>query len=308
MQKLFCMETEYIPKPVKDCYHVFSDGTRLPILCDEDRDYVVMMNLIPIVALSSGVKVLALEVMSTHFHSVLRGSAKGVEKFKREIKRLIVRHFNRDGLSDRVYNSIKIEVDAIKDEEELRRKIIYVFRNCTEAGFEFLPEDYPWGPGYAYCHKRNNNYRKVSNLTYRDACKSFRTRLQLPKDWEYDEKGMLVPSSYMDLDYLRSTVFRTPRQYIAFLNVKKKDLADMEAADARPFLERKSEGQLHREAIKMSSEFFGQDIKHLSQAEKLSIATKLWTDKKTFSISQLARHTRLNVDLLRAVLHVPARE
>lgn len=141
------MENEYIPKPVNDCYHVYSDGTRLSILCDEDRDYVVLMNLIPIVAYYCNLSVLALEVMSTHFHAVIRGASKGVEKFRTEVKRLIVRHFNKDGLGDRVARSIDIEVDAIKDEEELRRKIIYVFRNCTEAGYEFLPEDYPWGPG-----------------------------------------------------------------------------------------------------------------------------------------------------------------
>ena len=276
------------------------------VLCDEDGQFVLMMNLIAVVACYCHLKVLALEVMITHFHCILRGRPDSVSKFKTEIKRLIVRHFNKDGHPERVKNSIWIQANPIRDDEELRRKIIYVFRNCTEAGYEYLPENYPWGPGQTYCHPtETGKYKMVSGLSYREQCRMFRTRVKLPGRWEYNADGMLVPRSYLDMEYLKNEVFLSPRQFIAFLNVKKKDLAEMEAADARPFLDRKDESNLRKEIRRRSQNQYGREVLQLSQAEKIELATQLWNERKTLSIKQLARLTRLNRDILRVILHVP---
>lgn len=299
---------EFAPKPVKDCYHVYSDGTRVLVLCDTEEDFIYMMNQIAVAAFFCNVNLLSVEVMRTHFHIVVRGQQEKIAKFKIELKRLIVRRYNRDGKGELVKNSISIVADPIKDMEELRRKIIYVFRNSTEAGFKNMPEDYPWGPGRAYCHERRSQNRKVGSLDYREACRMFRTRVKLPENWEYDDKGMLVPESYLDKDYLDGEVFQSPRMFIAFLNVRKKDLAEMEATDARPFLEKKDEGRLLRELETASQKQYGRTIKQLSQADKIELATRFWNEGKTLSIKQLARLTRQNEDVLRAILHVPRRE
>ena len=211
----------FAPKVIDDCYHIYSDGTRLSVLCDTDEDYVFIMNQIAITSLYCNVRILCQEVMRTHFHLIARGAPDKIQKYKREIKRLITRRYNRDGLGDIVKDAIQIAVDPIKDDEELRRKIIYVFRNCTEAGFRLLPEEYPWGPGLVYYRQDKTTYRKVSELDYREQCRLFRTRVKLPQNWEFDAKGMLVPRSYFDTQYLHNEVFLSPRQFIAFLNVKK---------------------------------------------------------------------------------------
>ncbi len=295
---------DFVPKPIHDCYHIYSDGTRILVLCDEDDDFILMMNLIAVVAYYCHLTVLALEVMSTHFHCILKGAPEGIVKFQKEIKRLIVRHFNRDGHPERVKNSIWIQADPIHDEEELRRKIIYVFRNCTEAGFEFLPEDYRWGPGRSYCHSdKEKSYKKVCDLGYREQCRLFRTRVKLPGDWEYNSDGMLVPRSYMDINYLKNNVFVSPRQFIAFLSVKKKDLAEMEAADAKPFMDKKDENKLRKEIAERSRTKYGRDVLQLSQGERIELATQLWSERKTLSIKQLARLTRSDLTVLKAVLH-----
>lgn len=298
----------FAPKPVDNCFHVYSDGTRLVVLCDSDNDFIYMMNQIAVASCFCNIRILALEVMRTHFHIVVRGAPDKLDKFRRELKRLIVRRYNRDGLGDLVKNSIDIQVDRILDDEELRRKIIYVFRNCTEAGYEYMPEDYPWGPGYVYCREGKSEFKRVGDLDYRDICRFFRTRVKLPPEWEYDEKGMLVPASYIDQEYLTQKVFLTPRQFIAFLSVKKKDLAEMEAADARPFLEKKDESKLLKEVEATSQDMFGKAVAGLTQANKIDLAVRLWNDRKTTSVKQLARLTRNNVDVLRSILHVPPRE
>lgn len=302
------MEQTFEPKPVKDCFHVFSDGTRVVVLCDTEQDSIYMMNQIAVAAFFCQLRILSLEVMRTHFHVIVIGSPEKVEKFRRELKRLIIKRYKRDGLADLVKNSIDIRIDPILDDEELRRKIIYVFRNCTEAGFEYMPEDYPWGPGAAYCRQNKTIYRRVGELTYRDQCRMFRTRVHLPPEWEYDLNGMLVPRSYIDLEYITKKVFLTPRQFIAFLNVRKKDLADMEAADARPFLEKRDEAQLLKEIKSASQKLYGALPGQIGQANRLELATRFWTEGKTTSIKQLARLTQNNEDVLRAVLHVPKKE
>ena len=271
----------FAPKVIDDCYHIYSDGTRLSVLCDTEEDYVFIMNQIAITSLYCNVRILCQEVMRTHFHLIARGAPDKIQKYKREIKRLITRRYNRDGLGDIVKDAIQIAVDPIKDDEELRRKIIYVFRNKT-------------------------TYQKVSELDYREQCRLFRTRVKLPQNWEFDAKGMLVPRSYFDTQYLHNEVFLSPRQFIAFLNVKKKDLVEMEAADARPFLEKQDEGKLLKEMEYESTRRFKKPIKQLSQADKIHLATYFWNERKTLSVKQLARLSRLNEAVLRAIVHVPA--
>ena len=108
----------------------------------------------------------------------------------------------------------------------------------------------------------------------------------------------------MKINYLKQAVFVSPRQYIAFLNVKKRDLAAMEAADARIFLERKEEDALRHEISQCCERVFGKRITQLTQADKLAVALQMWNARRTFSVKQLARLTRLDVDLLRTVLHI----
>lgn len=294
---------DWITKRINDCFHVYSDGTRLDVLFETDEDKRFMMNLIPIAAHFCGLRVICPEVMDTHFHVIVRGHADKIEKFKREIKRLLVRYFRRDGRGEIVKNSIWINADAIQDEDELRRKIIYVLRNCTEAGFPLLPDNYPWGPGKAFFQADDANTHRVSDLSYREACKIFRTRIHMPENWEYNDMGILIPRTYMDMQFITKSVFTSTRQFIAFLNARKSDLTDMESADARAFMEHRDESKLREETKSRCQKQFNRPIKQLTKAERIIIAKQLWDERCTFSIKQLARVTNLNADVLRVILH-----
>ena len=298
---------EYTPRPVNDCYHVYSDGTRLTVLCETEEDYVFVMNRVAVVSYYCHLGVLGLEVMRTHFHVILRGQADQVTKFALEIKRLCSRYFNKLGMRERANQWLQLQIDPIHDEDELRRKIIYVFRNCTEAGFEYLPEDYPWGSGAVYCRRNHEGAKKVGQLDYNDLCRLFRTRVKLPGLWEYDHHGMLIPGSYMDLQYLHQKVFVSPRQFIAFLNVRKKDLIEMELADAKPFMEKKDENKLRKEIEDASMNRYNRPVSALTQTQRTELASQFWNERKTLSIRQLARLTRSDPEILRAVLHIPSR-
>lgn len=297
------MDTNYVNKTVSDCFHVYSDGTRMEVLFETEEDCVVGMNLLAVAAYQCQLKILCPEIMKTHFHVVLKGEAQHVRKYMGEVKRRLTGYFRQTGRAHIVKNAIQIVADPILTEEELRSKIIYVFRNCTEAGFRLLPEEYAWGPGYAFFHKTKAG-KAISTLSYREQCRLFHTRVKLPEKWEFDYRGMIIPSTYIDLDYIHARVFQSTRQFLAFLNVKKRDAAEMEAADARVFLERKDEDSLRKEIDRCSKHLYNVPVRNLPESNKIVIATKMWTERKTFSVKQLARLTRLNPELLRTVLHI----
>ena len=298
------MENVWTPKPIKDCFHVYSDGTLVYSLYETKEDHVFMMNRIIITARSCLLRVIISEVMRTHFHVIVRGSPENIDKYLREIKRLIVRYFRKMGKPEYVKDTISIRADSILDEDELKRKIIYVFRNCTEAGYPYLPENYPWGPGRVFFQENEPLIikHKVGDLSYREQCRLFHTRIKLPGDWEYDNDGMLIPRSYLDLEYVQGEVFTSIRQFLAFLSVKKKDLQEMEVADKRRFLEQKDESALRKEADTDSRRKFGKPVCELSEANRLTLALQYWNERKTFSIKQLARIVQADVSLLKAVL------
>ena len=298
------MDNTWSQNPVKDCFHIYSDGTLVHSLYDTEDDRVFMMNRIVLSAFSCHLKVIIPEVMRTHFHVIVRGEPEKIDKYLRELKRLIVRYFRRIGKPEAVNNTIRIRADSILDDDELRRKVIYIFRNCTEAGYPYLPENYPWGPGRVFFQTNETAAirRRVGDLSYREQCRLFRTRIKLPSEWEYDSKGMLIPYSYIDLNYIHGSIFTSIRQFIAFLSVKKKDLQEMEVADKRRFLEQIDESALREQAEEDSRTLFGTTVSELSEANRLTLAMRFWNDRKTFSIKQLSRIVQADVSLLEAVL------
>ena len=294
---------EWEEKPVKDCFHVYSDGTRLSVLFDTDEDKVHAMNLFPLLAYRFGIRIFCVEVMDTHFHLVVHGRQEKVGKMAGEIKRLLSRYFRSTGRPHFVKDGIHIGIDSIPDEVKLMGKIIYVFRNNLDAGGRLLPEDYRWGIGATLFHRRDaSKYSKVGDLGIRERERLFRTRIRIPDGWLYDDAGMLVPFSYIDVDYVER-LFTSPKRYIAFLHIRKKDLAEHDAECARVFLEENDAQHLRKDADKESRFHFRRPVPALSQAERLLLAKILWQKGATFSRRQLARAVRLAPELIEAVFH-----
>ena len=296
---------EWEVKPVKDCFHVYSDGTRIAVLFDTEKDKVFAMNLFPVLAHHYDIRIYCLEVMDTHFHLVVCGPQEKVGKMVAQIKRLLSRYFRSTGRSHFLKDGIRIAVDPIPDEEKLMGKIIYVFRNNLDAGGRLLPEDYPWGIGTCLFHRKDpSKYHRVGDLHVKERDRFFQTREPLPANWLFDDAGMLVPFSYIDFNYLENRLFGSPKRYIAFLHVRKKDLADHDAECARKFLEDNDARQLRMEADKESRlRYDGRPIQKLTQAERLEVARILWQKGRTFSRKQLARAVRLSPELIEAVFH-----
>ena len=301
-----CVMENYVPyerHPVEDCYHIYSDGTRVSVLFERDEDKVYGRNLIAVLAFKYHIRVYCDVVMDTHFHLVGQGDPEAIAKFMAEMKRLLARYFRQTHRPELVKEGIWIKADPLADDVEVMRKIIYVFRNPLDAGDSLLPENHPWGVGRLFFQKDTAvAAKRVGNMTLDERRALFHTRIDLPADWEVDANGMLLPRCYIDLAEVHR-LFRSPRRFLSFLFVRKKDLTEHDAQCARPFLEIRADKQLRADANAESQRLFHRPIANLSEPDRLRIATTLWQNRRTLSRKQLARATHLNPAILEAVFH-----
>ena len=289
--------------PVQDCYHICSDGTRVSVLFELPEDKVFAMNLMAALAYRYHLRVYCPVVMDTHFHLIAQGRAEDVASFINQMKRLLTMYFHRTGRGCLLKDGIQIHPEPIQDDIELMQKIIYAFRNPMDAGYPYMPEDYPWGAGRLYFHPASDRpRRRIGDLTVRQKRALFRTRMELPDDWQLNETGMILPRCFVDADAVHA-LFGSPKRFISFLFVRKKDLAEQEAKDARVFLEKRCDAELHAEADTESQRLFGRRITKLTQAERIQVAKILWQDHRTLSRKQLARAVRMNPAVIEAVFH-----
>ncbi len=195
---------------------------------------------------------------------------------------------------------IDISIDEIRAETELKNKIIYVYRNSIVAGYPKAPWQYKWGPGDIFFIDHDSVAEKgvrVGDLTTRKIRELFHTQFKLPSDWRFDE-GMILPHSYIDWKYVEC-LFGNIRTFLAFLHQRK----DLEAQIDRE-CNVKLERQVTEQALKMEVQvlcrsLFGRNsITSTVMDERLAIAQKLWGERKTYSITKLARVTLLDRKLL----------
>jgi len=289
--------------PVQDCYHICSDGTRVSVLFELPQDKVFAMNLMALLARRYQVRVYCQVVMDTHFHLVAQGRGEDIGSFEVQMKRQLTMYFHSTGRDYLLKDGIWIHHEPIQDDVELMQKIIYVFRNPMDAGYPFLPEDYPWGAGRLFFHPAPEaRGKRIGDLTIRAQRDLFRTRMPLPQDWLLDDNGMIHPRCYVDVDAVHA-LFGSPRRFIAFLFVRKKDLTELETRDARIFLEKRVDSDLRTEANVESHNQFARPITKLTQSERIQVARTLWQNRRTLSRKQLARAVRMNPAVIEAVFH-----
>ena len=289
--------------PVRDCFHVYSDGTRLSVLFETIQDKVYVRNLIAVLAFLYHISIYCDVVMDTHFHLVCHGKPEDIERFMAEMKRLLIKYFNRTGRSHLLKEGIWIKADPLKDDVEVMDKIIYDFRNPMDAGYPYLPEDYPWGVGRLFFHVDTAvAARRVGDMTVDERRAVLHTRVAIPDEWEVDANGMILPRSYIDVDTVRR-LFGSPKRFIAFLFVRKKDLTTQDEQCARAFLEKRGDSMLREEAEEQSQQLFHRPITKLTQAERVQVAGILWQERRTLSRKQLARAVKVNPALIEAVFH-----
>ncbi len=220
---------------IRDCSHVYSDGSNVTAIFPDRQDKYRILDLLAVAAFETGVRILVAEVMTTHFHAIVSGTETCREQFKVSVWRKLAAWVARNGLDGCISGGLALINDPIKETDELKSKIMYVYRNSLCAGIPLVPWQYEGGPGDIYFIDHAHEGLKgipLSDLPARKVREYFHTMAKLPPSWRYDEvERRLLPHSYMDWSRVEG-LFKTLRAFVAFL-AQKKDLEtkfDLECA------------------------------------------------------------------------------
>lgn len=266
-----------------------------------------MMNLIAVTAYENDVRILMIQIMSTHFHLIASGQPADCARFTGSLTRKLRIFIIRGGKKELIREGLKVSMDPIWTENELKNKIIYVYRNAIAAGYPFAPWEYEWGPGnilfinHETAAKIGKPLSEFGVMVQRSL---FRTKDKLPQHWRCDEEGMILPHSYLDWERVEK-LFRSVRAFVAFLHQKRDQETILDAECARNMTTRLSESRLREEAKeRLSSLFSRQSFSKASFEERTALARKLWAERRTYSLSVLSRVVLIDKGTLAQILGV----
>lgn len=287
-------------KAVNDCSHIYSDGTSVNCLFDTRQDKIAAMNMIATLAYSYNVKILVQQVMTTHVHSIVSGTPWDRERFARELRRRLI--IWAEDKRHSANGAIMVGNDEIRTERELMNKFMYVYRNAIAAGYPGMPWEYVGGPGNIFfaAHEMKGGHL-VSELTEREKRDLFHTRVKIPKEWRFNDEGLILPWCYVDRARVER-LFKSPKVFIAFMSQSKKTEAEIDMECSREYLRVAKESELRAEGKELFMNMFGKvSASRASLEERLAVAQRLWSDKKTFSLSSLSRVTLVPQGVLETI-------
>ena len=289
---------QWVDPIVKDCYHYYSDGTACSLLFGTDEEYVQAMNMAAALSILYGIKILAICLLNNHFHLVLKGRRANCAKFRDIYKRQIARYIRS---CERKH--LRVTMDPITTESRLRTLIIYVQRNCIGAGYAYLPQQYPWGTGNIFMVPEESfpHGIRVGSLSPPRARQFFRTHVQVPKEWEYDSKGMLMTQYWIDWQFV-NYLFGTPRRYMASMHLKKDDAMAITSECRSRLLEDLSQKELRKLAADRFMTMVRKPASQCSLKERVLVAQKIWASTCGYSLKSIARATHVDPEVLRLLV------
>ena len=136
--------------PVKNCWHFYTDGSKVDFIFQDEDDFIAGMNRVCVVSNRHPVTILAFALMDTHVHFVLYGSLVACQRFMLDYVRrtsiyIVTAHQDRHKLQN-----TSIQHQAIIDSLYLKTAICYTLRNPPVGGIPYNYYDYPWSSGSLY--------------------------------------------------------------------------------------------------------------------------------------------------------------
>lgn len=290
-------------RTVNDCSHVYSDGTGVHGLFENEQEIYGGMNLVAVTAFYCDVKVLMVQVMTTHIHLIVSGSAAARVRFAKDLKIKLGKILAKKnpGTGAR----LSVSSDPISEERELMSKIMYVYRNAITAGYKLMPWLYPGGPGNIFFVNHELEAatgRPLSDFSRTQRIGMFHTRQDLPDDWRVDDDGLLLPHCWIDWRRVES-LYRNPRTFLAFLGQSRDMESSISQETARRRIESVGESELRVIGRQMCREMFGRSaMARASVEERIAVARRIWSERLTYSLSSLSRVTHLDKPLLESIL------
>ena len=273
---------------VKDYWHVYSDGKRadIPFLTVEDK--VFARNSVAICSYWCDVTILCVTINETHLHTFIKAKESDARRFTDLLRLRLISYYKKGGHPEKIGNGLFVECDSVEDVDQIKRTIMYVFRNCLDF-FDMLPGEYPWGSGNIYfARSETERGTPLSHYSYREQQRILHTNTKLPQDWKIDDNHSIVPASFVDYKHVEG-FFGSVRAFIAFLYVRKSDEGAMKASSKNRELEERRLEDLRAKGNTIAKEICGQQLQMTSIDIRLQVARKMIRDRIAFKSESLEK-------------------
>lgn len=181
---------------MKPCFQINSKKLEKELLFRDEEDYIYGINTLALILLQyPGVVIYAFTLMSNHIHLLLGGPQEKCEAYYDAVMHRLSLWLKRKyGLSGVIpYGPRNREVVVVKGLDHFIIEVLYLLRNPLKAKICF-PGDYPWSSVGMYFTRRGQmTGRKASTFTVRELRRILKTNIQVPRDWEITESGMVIP-------------------------------------------------------------------------------------------------------------------
>ncbi|MDO5322080.1 MAG: hypothetical protein Q4F39_06825 [Bacteroidia bacterium] len=290
---------------MKHYYHCASKGLEDDFLFKSILAFIAGMNRIGICYLKSlkdhPVKIIAFCLMDNHVHFILYGTKEDCLKFMADYRALTEMWLIRHGEKGDAGKNWKYDAWPIKNNEDLKEKIIYVHRNPIAARINLIPSGYRWSSA-PLIFNDNSFYqsllRPINSLSQRKRRTLFNTKTEFPNDWTYLPDGMIWPGCYC-LTKNVETMFKTAWNYQFELNQRVEETVNTEILAGKVSL---PDGDVLKIASKVSGDLFGiDDIDFLTIEQRIKLCTELRKSTGA-NIGQLARLVHINILDLKQIL------
>ena len=289
----------------KHFHHLYTTPIEDDVLFIDEKDFILVNNMIAIAALRAGCRILALAIMSNHLHFILEGSKAECIAFFEDLYAQLFRLFRRYGKGDLI-KRMRPGLETITSLKQLRDEIAYVIRNPFVVRHDVNPFSFRWCSGFLYFNPMHDK-GGVSAATLKGrALREFtRSRLLVELDPRILVKdGVANPASFVD--YKRAMeFFDDARQFVMW--VMKNVEGQVETALKYGEAPNLNDEEMLSVTFKIcKSVFFVSSPKDLPLEKKKQLALKL-KNEYYGSNSQIARCANLPVSVVDTMFPLSSR-
>ena len=195
---------------------------------------------------------------------------------------------------------VEVQIALVDNQEYLENVIAYVLRNPLAAGILLLPYHYPWSSAALYFNGGVQlTGEPLNEMSERKRFRILKSRVPVPDSYLVDEKGMILPSCYVDPKAVE-LVFRHPSRFMMSLARKIENDVEIQlgVADRVSMTDQEILTQL---GDLLRNEFLKESLSELSMEQRIKLCLLL---KRNFraGIKQIARITRLDPETVAKVV------
>ena len=271
-------------------FHCATKGFTHNILFIDEREYIAGMNRMAFcrarLMKDNPVIIIAFCLMDNHLHIILYGLREDCLKWMALYHRLTMMWQSNHRSGNPVDEPWVYDAWQIWDENDLKEKIAYVFRNPMAAGQALVPTNYRWSSaGLVFTNGCLAGGRKIGELSSFQFRKLFDTRISLPEDWIVMPDGLIWPGSYTDSRQVEKC-FGQPASFLYALNQKIEAKVNQEMLGKELSL---PDQDVVRIASEESKNVFGiQDVTALDFEQRIVLCTLL-RKRSGITLKQLGR-------------------